>query len=1112
MRASGVALLALVFACGGKKSSAPPGDGSGSASIIAIDPKDQPEGLVLRLSHGKQGAPAFDRAKLAPATKLPEAEVTALLAKAPPITTDPTDAQPFALRPASAPPPVTGETIKTAFPPPPGSDTPPPASLAGKPLTVTRFRPDGETPEAPSLSVTFSHPMVAMTSQTAAAQTVPVKLVPTPKGTWRWIGTRTIVFDAEPRFPHATTYRVEVPAGTKSATGEALAKPVTFSFETPAPRIVQQYPPERSNERTNHRTNQRTDTPILIVFDQKVDPAAMLGALRVNAFVRVKPEGEDPWSKTAVPIKMRLVDAKEIAAHQDERFTAMVGALDAAQAGRWIVIRAAQALPLDSKVVVELPAGAPSLEGPNKTKTAESFWFPTYSALAISSTNCESELCPAGTPLRIQFTNELDSDVFDPKLVTIKPPIPDAEITGYGDSIHIQGTTVAQTKYSVTIAKGLKDRSGQTLGKDATRTIPIGDARELFLGPNGLVVLDPALAAPSIDVHTTNHPELKVKLYRVGPADFPAYEAFYRERWRRRGDPGTAAKPPGKLVSDLIVKTTVGANQFVATKIDLAAALGGARGHVLAVIEPHPWDLVKHRRREAPRAISWVQVTKLAVDAHVDGEALVGFTSDLATGAAIGNVELELRPAGKKITTDAQGIATLPLPPGKEVDAFVVARRGEDVTIISGGDWRKKAGDSELVWYTSDDRAMYRPGETVSVKGWLRSRSHGKGGDLALPAIQRLTYIATDAQDVKLATGAVPVDALGGFDLKLALPKTPNLGHANIEFFAPGSELGYDRTHHHEFQIQEFRRPEFEVTAVASPGPFTVGDSADITVNAKYYAGGPLPGAFTKWTVFASETTFTPPNQPGYSFGSFGFYDRFRSITSPPRPGPTAKPGKLEAQTDGSGAHTVHVDFVAVKPQVPMSVVAMAEVEDVNRQQWSAHTTVIVHPASLYVGVKPLKPFVTKGTPIDVEMIGVDLDGKPVAGAKLDVQAVRLEWEYKRGEYAEKEVDPQACKAVTATVPAPCKFQTPVGGRYLVTATITDNKGRKNQSQSLVWVSGGEPRRARSIEQETIEIVPDKAEYAPGTTAEVLVATPFYPAEGIVTWQRNGIIKTERIT
>jgi uncharacterized protein YfaS (alpha-2-macroglobulin family) len=1096
MRASGVALIALAIACGGKKQKPTPGDGSGSA-IAPIDPKDQPDGLAIKLSHGKQGAPAFDRAKLAPATKLSDADVAALLAKAPPLTTVPTDEKPFALRPASTPPPVAGDTIKTAFPPPPGSGTPPPASIAGKPLTVSRWKPDGPVPEAPLLSVTFSHPMVAITSQAAAAQTVPVKLAPAPKGTWRWIGTRTIVFDAEPRFPHATTYRVEVPAGTKSATGEPLAKPVAFTFETPAPTIVEQHP--------SGNDNQRTDVPILIVFDQKIDPAAMVGALRVSAVARTTKDGPDPWvGGKATPVPLRLVDAKELATIKDDSLTTRVEALGAERAGRWLVVRAAQPMPLDSKIVVEVPAGAPSAEGPNKTTQPQSFWFPTYPPLAITRTSCTDEPCAPQQALRIDFTNELDPDAFDPKLVTVTPAIPDAEIEPSSDGILIRGTTVARTKYTVAIAKGLVDRFGQTLGKPESRTLSIGDARESFIGANGFIVLDPAAAKPTIAVYTTSYPELKVRLYRVSPADFAGYSAFYNERWSRRTNAKPRARAPGKLVSDSIVKTTAGTGP-VETRIDLAAALGGTRGHVLAVVEPHPWDTAKRRNREPPRSISWVQVTRVAVDAHVDDQDLVAYTTDLATGAPLGGVELELRPAGKKITTDAHGLATLALPPGnQEVDTYLVARNGEDVTILDGGDWRKQPGERDLVWYVTDDRGTYRPGETVSIKGWLRGRDHTKGGDLGLPGIQRIKYTALDSERVKLADGTVTVDALGGFDLTLVLPKTPNLGYSRVSFVAPGQP--YDHEYEHGFEIQEFRRPEFEVSATASPGPFFVGGSADVTVSAKYYSGGPLAGAKTDWSVGASETTFVPPNRTDYTFGGVSTpwtASRYRRRERYP---------SLAATTDGSGAHALHLDFLSAKPSVPMAVIAQVDVEDVNRQRWSSGATFVVHPASVYVGIKAKKPFVSKGTPIEVELIGVDLDGKTVAGSKVEVEAVRLEWKYTRGDYEETEVDPQSCKAVSATTPAPCKFQTPIGGRYRVTATITDDKGRTNRSQITVWVSGGEPPRARTIGREEIGLVADKTEYAPGTTAEILIAAPFYPAEGIVTWQRNGIIKTERIT
>ena len=38
---------------------------------------------------------------------------------------------------------------------------------------------------------------------------------PEPPGEWRWVGSRTLLFEPVGRFPMATDYKVEAPAGTE---------------------------------------------------------------------------------------------------------------------------------------------------------------------------------------------------------------------------------------------------------------------------------------------------------------------------------------------------------------------------------------------------------------------------------------------------------------------------------------------------------------------------------------------------------------------------------------------------------------------------------------------------------------------------------------------------------------------------------------------------------------------------------------------------------------------------------------------------------------------------------------------------------------------------------
>ena len=1092
-----IALATLVpfvlTSCGSKSSTQDPAGGSGGTKDVRIKVvplSEAPPGLDLRVSNGKQGAPAFDRAKLAPATKLAETEAATLLSRAKPLAADPADKQAFALRAKSQPPPRTGQTITGTFPPPASSLLPPASNDLGKDLKVLRWMPEGQVPLAPELSVTFSQPMVAVTSQGDAAGITPVKLTPQPAGKWRWIGTRTALFDPDVRFPQATTYQVEIPAGTKSANGGALGKAVTFSFETPAPTVVSEYPSSGPY---------KLDVPMFMLFDQKIDPAKILAKLKITA------------GSQAFPLK--LLDAAEI--EKDKTIKSLVEAAKKdEQDGRWLAFRSTLKFPPDTGIAIEIPTGTPSAEGPNVTKTAQTYSFQTFPPLKIEEATCGwGSECYPGMPFVVRFNNPLDVDRFAPSQVTVSPAIPGVHIVQQGTQLVVQGLTSARTSYKVELSGSIVDEFGQTLGKSDTRTFKVGDAQPTFFGPDGLVVLDPLAKQPTLDFFSINYPQLKVRLYQVTPADYDAYGLYMRNRWNHDKPP----RMPGKLVFDQLVKTATGSNDLVETHVDLSPALSNGLGHVIAVVEPSPWK----ESYEPPAMISWVQATKLGIDAYVDGDDLHAFATDLATGTPNSGVALEIQPFGIKASSDDQGLARLPLGAGGAKGAhLLLAKQGNDLAFVAehsdwyneSGSWVKSSRGTQIAWYVIDDRKMYKPAEEVTLKGWLRTINYGKGGDVAgiNGAVTSVTYKVTDSQGNQIATGTAPVSSVGGFDTRFTLPKTPNLGYATIQFETQGTTKAY---YGHNFQIEEFRRPEFEVTAEASQGPFLVGAGGDVTVNAKYYSGGPLAGAPATWYVTANPTSFTPPNRDDFIFGSWepwwGYHEMSYDDEGGRYGGGSYKPPKtwnLEGKTDATGAHTLHFDFLSANPAVPMSVTANASVTDVNRQTWTASAALIVHPASLYVGLKTKKPFVEKGTPFDLEVIGVDLDGKVAPNAKIEVRAVRLDWEYKQGRYQTKEVDPQTCDIKA------CSFATKQGGSYQVTATIIDPQGRPNTTKLTFWVSGGDQPPQREVKQELVQLIPDKKDYSAGNTAELLVQAPFYPAEGVISWRRSGIVKLERIT
>ncbi|HEX7771981.1 MAG TPA: alpha-2-macroglobulin family protein, partial [Pyrinomonadaceae bacterium] len=152
-----------------------------------------------------------------------------------------------------------------------------------------------------------------------------------------------------------------------------------------------------------------------------------------------------------------------------------------------------------------------------------------------------------------------------------------------------------------------------------------------------------------------------------------------------------------------------------------------------------------------------------------------------------------------------------------------------------------------------------------------------------------------------------------------------------------------------------------------------------------------------------------------------------------------------------------------------------------------------------------------KGQPLLVQSIVTDLDGNLVAGREIKMVAARLKWQQRKGDWTQVETDPQECVIRSSASAGNCSFQSKEGGEYRVKATIRDDRERLNESELKLWVSGEVSMgRPDDDEEEKVEVVPDRQEYKPGDTAQILVQAPFYPAEGVLTIQRSGLVKIER--
>lgn len=1044
----------------------------------SVDNKDEElkKGLTFRLRQGVSETKKNVERQMPSVSNLTDAESKAIFRRLPKMPLDSVEKSDFKLRGESLPAPKNGKIIQTKFPSDEVQNTLN-AETSAK-LEVVRYSPFGAVSIAPELSITFSQAMVSVSSQTEASANVPVILSPQVKGKWRWLGTKTLIFDAEQRFPMATKFSAIIPKGTKSVVGGILDKEIAWNFETP-PVKVESFSPKGETV--------KPAALIFAKFDQDINPEAILSKTIARTNNR--------------RIALRLATNDEIAA--DENLSKQIKEL---LPNRFIVFRAAELFPLDTLVNITFDKDLPSAEGDLTTKLEQSFFFKTYSALKFDESSCgygDDKNCEAYETLRVNFNNPLDEESFDKSLIKIEPPIEDVKIDASGNTIEIDGAKLAGTKYKVTVSSALKDEFGQTLGKDISADFSINTETQepsTYAEGGNSITLDPN-GNRKYQILSKGYKNLRVRLYAVNAEDYLKYLQIDE-------DVQDISPDFGKLVYDKKVKFKAEKDVAEQTIIDVNRALKNGFGHALLIVE------TPDRKNGI---VKWFQSTQIGITAISDYEELLAYVGELKTGKPLENAQISFINS-EPSTTNQNGTATLKLPTSRnEKRTLLIAKRGEDSAIliedtsyqIENADWLGKAQKDSLRWFVFNDRNMYRPTETVSIKGYVRKFTGGKFADIAYfnDVAKRLSYVLKDSRGNEVLKGNAELNMFGAFDFQINLPENINLGYQRLELKTE-SEIE-KKSFTHSFQVQEFRRPEFEVSAKREENtPLYVGDSAQVVTEAKYFAGGALKNAETNWTVTAKPTTYTPPNRDDFTFGKFipwwrYYYDEdsYKTTTE-----------TFKGATNSDGKNHLAIDLISANPARPYNLKAEARVQDVNRQTFAASTEFLVHPSEIYVGVRTPETFVEKGEKLKIETITTDIDGSAVANVNVAVKAELKDWQKIKGTWQNVTIDTKNCEIVSQNDVASCEILADKSGSFEITAIVSDSKGRRNESELDVWVAGGNREPQREVSKESIELIPNKRDYAPNETAEILVNAPFFPAEGVLSLQRNGIVKTERFS
>ncbi|MCX7717286.1 MAG: MG2 domain-containing protein [Candidatus Sumerlaeaceae bacterium] len=469
------------------------------------------------------------------------------------------------------------------------------------------------------------------------------------------------------------------------------------------------------------------------------------------------------------------------------------------------------------------------------------------------------------------------------------------------------------------------------------------------------------------------------------------------------------------------------------------------------------------------------------------------------------------------LRTDDSGFATADVSPYENRAYMAIARDGDHYAIATGYHFGNAGGrDDEYRVYIYSDRPVYRPEQEVHYRAIVRGR---KGGDYVGGAGARLRVTIEDPQGQTVhESGEVTANEFGSVSGSMKLGSAPPLGRYRIRVTDASSGRGMSEE---AFRVEEYKKPEYEVTVKATDKLFRIGSKVRATVEAKYYFGAPVADGEVQYTVRRRERWFPLPRPMGHKAADLAWFD-----LTPPDPG--LRHGSVgdivasgQGRTDAQGRFELEFD-AEVPPEQPghpypphrrgwwwwppegraFDFQIEVTVTDKSRRNIDGSQTIVVSDRALQLRVSPQQNLYSAGDLVKADLTASNMSGDPVAtSATLYVE--KVEWNPDLGEekvttVSSERVDIGASGTLTAT------WRVPEGvtGRMRLLLAADDPFGARSHARAWFTVAD-EKTRDIFIKYQGVEIIADKEIHEVGETARVLITCEF-PGASAWYWIDSG--------
>jgi uncharacterized protein YfaS (alpha-2-macroglobulin family) len=432
-----------------------------------------------------------------------------------------------------------------------------------------------------------------------------------------------------------------------------------------------------------------------------------------------------------------------------------------------------------------------------------------------------------------------------------------------------------------------------------------------------------------------------------------------------------------------------------------------------------------------------------------------------------------------------------------QVSAFAYVGNRYALTGTQGGYWYGYAqrAESRALGYT--DRPVYRPNQNVNFRFMVTERA--EGGDWKPVVGKEFTVRANNPKGEEVFNTKLKTNEFGSLNGEITLKADAALGVFNLSVSDNQRTSGSA-----SFRVEEYKRPEFEVTVTAPLDVKRPGETVAARINAKYYFGAPVPNAKVKYTVRKSTwwASYSFPSRYDWLYNSWGVNQNRRNIGGEGS-GEIVKEG--EVTTDEKGFAELSFQTHALENidennwwarySNPLYTIE-AEVTDASRRTIEAQGSVKVARQPYFAFLNVERGYFQKGDRVPVEIRTQDANGQTVA-ATGTMRVYKLLSGNKEERVFESTVTTDANGKAFWTWPSVDS------GQFRIEFEGQGEWGEKVKAQTQVWVVG---ENMSAIRLQGVTILLDKRDYQEGDTLKAVIVADKLGAKVLLTQEASGQI------